>query len=115
METYPGGKGPPITVEITVGYSGGLYVVLPSVNGRLCEIGSSVLRDAFAAPWAKHYDPFVREIRRVEAVIQANQAYLLGREGLRVLAETEGDRATVDAVARGAKMDPATGIIPGID
>lgn len=84
----------------------------PFVSRKLiAEYGSAIVTEAMGprGHWLRGtYERFAE-------VIEKNRDYILGADGMAAILETEGDRQLVRAIAAGAIMDPATGIIRGFD
>jgi hypothetical protein len=89
---------------LTVAFSAGRYQVYAVYRRRykggvgldavwesgVCEVGSAAARSHFSDD--QSYRRWREEADRLRAVVEANQAYLLGREGVAAYLETEGDR-----------------------
>ena len=97
--------------EILEKRASGSWVDVESKRYR-AEYGSADVTEAMAAYRSHWLRGFYERLARV---LETNRDYILGAEGVQVMAETVEDRRLVAAIAAGATMDPETGKIPGFD
>ena len=97
----------------------------PNAPARLCDVGSRMVREHFETiPYGgedaggyrqRRYAEFRRQASALAAILETSAAALLTPKNRAAIADTEGDRQLANAIAAGAKMDPETGCIPGVD
>jgi uncharacterized membrane protein YukC len=89
---------------VVVTFSAGKYTVYWMMPGKgLCEEGSKV---AESFPNRDH-----NLFQKINQLVEKNQEYLLGEEGIKAFEETIEDRKLVQILHHGGKMDMQTGII----